>query len=87
MKHSVKKEKKRKILPIQFSVDILNVGNLINSDWGVIQQPNNVQPIGVTVDETGTPSYTFNGNQTSTFGFDSSLASRWQAQVGLRYIF
>ena len=76
-----------KINTIQFSVDILNVGNLINSDWGVIQQPNNVQPIGVTVDKTGTPSYTFNGNQTTTFGFDSSLASRWQAQVGLRYIF
>ncbi|NCO63624.1 MAG: TonB-dependent receptor, partial [Flavobacteriia bacterium] len=33
---------------IQFSIDVLNVGNLINSDWGVIQQPNNVQPIGVT---------------------------------------
>ncbi len=72
---------------IQFSIDVLNVGNLINSDWGVIQQPNNVQPIGVSVDGTGTPTYTFDPNQTKTFGFDSSLASRWQAQVGLRYIF
>ncbi|WJJ98173.1 TonB-dependent receptor [Algibacter luteus] len=72
---------------VQFSVDILNVGNLLNSDWGVIQQPNNVQPIGVSVDGTGTPTYSFNGSQTSTFGFDSSLASRWQAQFGLRYIF
>lgn len=72
---------------IQFSVDILNVGNLLSSDWGVIQQPNNVQPIGVSVDGSGVPTYSFNGNQMSTFGFDSSLASRWQAQVGLRYIF
>lgn len=72
---------------IQFSIDVLNVGNLINSDWGVIQQPNNVQPIGVSVDGTGTPTYSFDPNQTKTFGFDSSLASRWQAQVGLRYIF
>ncbi|MCF7561633.1 TonB-dependent receptor [Sabulilitoribacter multivorans] len=72
---------------IQFSVDILNFGNLLSSDWGVIQQPNNVQPIGVSVDGSGTPTYSFNGNQTSTFGFDSSLASRWQAQFGLRYIF
>ncbi|PIV93572.1 MAG: hypothetical protein COW44_08890, partial [Flavobacteriaceae bacterium CG17_big_fil_post_rev_8_21_14_2_50_33_15] len=60
---------------------------LINSDWGVIQQPNNVQPIGVTVDGSGTPTYSFNTSQTKTFGFDTSLASRWQAQVGLRYIF
>lgn len=72
---------------IQFSIDILNVGNLINSDWGVMQQPNNVQPIGVSVDGTGTPTYSFDANQTKTFGYDSSLASRWQAQVGLRYIF
>jgi len=72
---------------IQFSIDVLNVGNLINSDWGVIQQPNNVQPIGVSVDGTGTPTYSFDPNQTKTFGYDSSLASRWQAQVGLRYIF
>jgi len=72
---------------IQFSLDILNFGNLLNSDWGVIQQPNNVQPIGVTVNDAGVPTYSFNQNQTTTFGYDSSLASRWQAQVGLRYIF
>jgi hypothetical protein len=73
---------------IQFSIDILNFGNLLNSDWGIIQQPNNVQPIGVTFDDTtGDPIYSFNSNQTKTFGYDSSLASRWQAQVGLRYIF
>lgn len=72
---------------IQLSLDILNFGNLLSSEWGVIQQPNNVQPIGVTVDGSGTPTYSFSGDQTSTFGFDSSLASRWQAQIGLRYIF
>ena len=73
---------------IQLSVDILNVGNLINSEWGVVQQPNNVQPLGVNVDAvTNTPTYTFNSNLTETFGVDSSLNSRWQMQLGLRYIF
>jgi hypothetical protein len=73
---------------LQFSIDILNVGNMINSDWGVMQQPNNVQPIGVTVDPgTSTPTYTFNPDLKETFGYDTSLASRWQAQFGLRYIF
>ena len=71
---------------IQFSIDVLNVGNLISSDWGVIQQPNNVSPVGV--DTSGSvPVYTFDPSLTNTFGYDSSLASRWQAQVGLRYIF
>ena len=72
---------------LQLSLDILNIGNLINSDWGVVQQPNNLSPI--SVDASGsTPVYTFNGGSNAkTFGFDSSLASRWQAQLGLRYIF
>ena len=72
---------------IQFSIDILNIGNLISSDWGLIEQPNNIQAVGVSVDGSGTPTYTFNPDQTETFGYDSSLASRWQMQIGLRYIF
>lgn len=72
---------------IQFSIDILNVGNLINSDWGLVQQPNAVQPIGVSVDETGTPTYTFNPELKDTFVYDATLNSRWQMQFGLRYIF
>jgi len=73
---------------IQFSIDMLNVGNLLSSDWGLIQQPNNVQPIGVVVDsETNVPTYTFNSELTETFGYDASLLSRWQIQFGLRYIF
>jgi hypothetical protein len=73
---------------IQFSIDVLNVSNLLNSDWGLVQVPTSIQPIGVTVDpNTNIPTYTFNGTQTKTFNFDASLLSRWQAQFGLRYIF
>ena len=72
---------------LQLSLDILNFGNLINSDWGVVEQPNNLSPLSVNT-SGATPEYTFNGGSTAkTFGFDSSLASRWQAQFGLRYIF
>ena len=73
---------------IQISLDVLNVENLINSDWGGVQQPRNVQPLGVSVDaNTQVPNYTFDDTLTNTFAFDSSLMSRWQAQIGLRYIF
>ncbi len=72
---------------IQLSVDILNVGNLINSDWGVVELPNNLQPLGVSLDAVNTPTYTFNPNLVNSFGVDSSLNSRWQMQLGLRYIF
>ncbi len=73
---------------IQLSIDILNFGNLLSSDWGVVQQPTNVQPIGVSVDPVSNePTYTFNTNLNDTFVNDSSLQSRWQMQFGLRYIF
>jgi hypothetical protein len=73
---------------IQFSVDILNLSNLLNSKWGLVQVPTSVQPIGVSVDQTTRiPTYTFSGSQTKTFNYDASLLSRWQAQFGIRYIF
>lgn len=70
---------------IQLSVDILNFGNLLNSNWGLVQVPTSVQPLGVSV-TADTPTYTFSGTQKS-FNYEPSLVSRWQAQFGLRYIF
>ena len=72
---------------IQLSLDVLNLGNLFSSDWGVVEQPNNQSPISISVDNTGTPTYTFNPDLTETFGADASLLSRWQMQLGVRYIF
>jgi len=72
---------------VEFTIDILNFGNLINSDWGLVQQPDAVQPIGVSVDNTGTPTYSFNSSLKETFVYDASLLSRWQMQFGLRYSF
>ena len=72
---------------LQLSADILNFGNLLNSDWGVVEVPNSIQPLGVTVDANNNPTYAFDGNLTETFSADVSLLSRWQAQFGVRYIF
>ncbi len=72
---------------LEFSIDVLNFGNLINSNWGLVQQPDAVQPIGVSVDNTGTPTYSFNSNLKETFVYDAGLLSRWQMQFGLRYSF
>ena len=71
---------------IQVSLDVLNIGNRLNSNWGVRQLPVNTQPIGVSVVD-GVPTYGFDTSLTSTFSDDFSLLSRWQAQFGLRYIF
>ncbi len=73
---------------IQITLNVQNLGNMLNSNWGVRQFPVNTQPLGVSVDgNTGIPTYSFDANQTSTFANSFSLLSRWQAQIGARYIF
>ncbi|MBI5913831.1 MAG: TonB-dependent receptor [Bacteroidetes bacterium] len=76
---------------ISLSLDVLNFGNLLSSKWGVRQAATSTglaQPIGVSVDgATGTPTYSFDASLDKTFFNDFSLASRWQAQLGLRYNF
>lgn len=75
---------------IQFSLDILNAGNLLNSDWGVRQTASYsglAQPLGVSVSTTGVPTYSFDTTQRSTFFNDSQLTSRWRMQFGVRYSF
>ncbi|AKA33719.1 TonB-dependent receptor [Flagellimonas lutaonensis] len=71
---------------LQLSLDVLNIGNLINSEWGVVEQPAFNQILGVTVDDNNNPTYTFDPNLTSTFTANTSALSRWRAQLGVRYI-
>jgi len=72
---------------IEFSIDILNFGNLISSNWGVRQNPTNTQPIGVNTDANGNVTYSFDPSLKKTYTDDFSLLSRWQAQFGLRFVF
>jgi hypothetical protein len=74
---------------LQFTCDILNFGNLLNSEWGVVKTLRTSNPIAFTGYETGTnkPRFTFNPNVNRSFLVDTGLTSRWQMQLGLRYIF
>jgi len=73
---------------LQLSVDILNIGNLINSNWGVRKFARTTTPISVSgVDATGVPYFKFDTNLKNSYVDDVSLRSKWQMQVGLRYIF
>ncbi len=87
---------------LEFTVDILNVGNLINSDWGVKKTVNKRNFLTYNgIDATsGLPKFSFpyfsvetiNGNKTAqplkkTFSDETSINSRWQIQFGIRYIF
>jgi hypothetical protein len=79
---------------LQFSCDILNASNLLNSDWGVAQQltVNNAAILKpITPAANTTPKFQMaevNGKlPTSTFQNTLSVNSTYRIQIGLRYIF
>ncbi|SES21130.1 Carboxypeptidase regulatory-like domain-containing protein [Pedobacter rhizosphaerae] len=74
----------------QLSMDIINFGNLINKDWGLTKIPNLTTPVVFQGRDaaTGRPKYTVNQNLTnSTFRDNTNFASRYQIQIGARYLF
>jgi hypothetical protein len=74
----------------QLSVDILNFGNLLSSSWGVRQVANSAvtTPLALAgFDGSGEPQYTYSVGVGETFQDDPSLFSRWQMQIGIRYMF
>jgi outer membrane receptor protein involved in Fe transport len=71
----------------QLSIDILNFGNLLNSHWGVRQFASTFTPITVLGFEDNTPLMQFNENLKDSYVDDFSVNSKWQMQIGLRYIF
>jgi hypothetical protein len=81
---------------VQFSLDIFNVANLINKDWGVsysvIGDFNNYflyQFDGYDAVETSKPKFTYRlGDKTGKDAFDiNGVGSRWRMRLGVRYIF
>lgn len=74
----------------QLSVDVLNVANLISSDWGVrkVASASATSPLELTrFNESGNPVFNYKGGAQTTYVDDPSLFSRWQMQIGLRYFF
>jgi hypothetical protein len=75
----------------QLSFDILNLANLLNSDWGVrsVASAAATSPLELA-DFNGpgqAPRFYFKGTATTTFIDDPGVLSRWQMQIGLRYMF
>lgn len=74
---------------VQLSLDIVNLGNMLNSNWGVRKYASTAsyyQPLTVNYNGNN-PTYIFDPTLKNTFISSPELISRWQLQVGLRYIF
>ena len=77
---------------LQLSFDIFNFTNLLNKDWGVIRFVDDLEAAPITTASAGTtPAFTFDPD-TNIDDFEQIddrgiQSSRWQMQLGLRYIF
>jgi hypothetical protein len=72
---------------IQLSLDVINVGNLINKDWGRQYTINNTAYALVNYSTSNGGGFTFRAPSSGHAYGDSPFASRWQAQFGVRYNF
>ncbi len=84
---------------IRFTMDIFNFSNLLNRNWGILKVPNrtnllNYLRVETTGANAGKPVFSFPyfdaANKIplgSTFQNSTSQASRYQIQLGVRYIF
>jgi hypothetical protein len=81
---------------LRLTADIYNLTNLLNKDWGFYFNPTTTAPLSFSkIDTDGkTPIYSFpyqNGvtktPYTRAFTPSSSISSRWQLQIGVRYLF
>jgi len=81
---------------LRFTADIYNFTNLLNKDWGVYYVPTTTTPLVFSkIDTDGkTPVYTFpyldavnKVPYTRAYKPSPSLGSRYQIQIGVRYLF
>jgi len=79
---------------LQLTFDVLNLTNLINSEWGVSQTPVQASLMNfVGTDENGNAQFTVNnapGSDTppsESFRRNININNTWSAQFGIRYIF
>ncbi|MGI4734282.1 MAG: carboxypeptidase regulatory-like domain-containing protein [Janthinobacterium lividum] len=86
---------------LQFSVDVFNIGNLLNRNWGAFPAVNKTNPLTYRgYNNAGQPVFSYGYYTTPTAAAPAgttltdsyrantgTISSRWQIQLGLRYIF
>ena len=79
----------------QLSLDFMNIGNMINSKWGVMKNASSSNGCRILkyegMDDNKTPifsMYKINGEYpTETYSYNRIYTECWKMQVGIRYIF
>lgn len=81
---------------LRLTLDLINAGNFVNRNWGTYKTPNvtNFLKYEGLLPDGKTPKFSMPyldaANQvplTSSFKDDTNILSRWQMQLGIRYLF
>lgn len=73
---------------LQLSLDIINVGNLLNDSWGVRQAPTTTTPLRLErINSDNEPVFAVPKNLDKPLRDELSRISRWRMQLGVRYFF
>ena len=81
---------------LRFTLDLINVGNFLNKNWGLVKQQTTSTPLtfeGMASDGK-TPLFSFPYIDATNFvplvnsySNNTGIISRWQAQFGIKYLF
>jgi hypothetical protein len=93
---SVKAGKDQNRHTLRLTLDLINAGNFLNKNWGLVKTPSVTNPLrfeGMAADGK-TPLFSFPyadaSNQVpyvNTYNNNTGITSRWQMQFGIRYLF
>ena len=72
---------------IRLSFDLLNVGNLFKSSWGLYYRTNSGFDLSPLTTKMGTNGTTYQFYDPGKMYTNTDLTSRWHEQVGVKYIF
>ncbi len=84
---------KEQVNTLQFSLDVINVENLLNSDWGLSKSFVTTSPLTVTGRDAATGKMRVAMRKigtnyiSETYQDPTSVASTWAIQIGIRYLF
>ena len=72
---------------LEVSFDVMNVGNLLNKDWGKVYSSSYVSEFMAPLSYLGGGTYQFLSTSDYVLKYPSDYYSRWRGQIGVKYTF
>ena len=77
----------KQIHALEISLDILNVANMLNKDWGRTWGSSYMSSYFAPISYQGNGKFQYIGTGSTPLTYPSSYYSRWRGQIGVKYTF